>query len=82
MELPDCPLRGTVRLMYLEAKVLELFSLLLEQAMGMSSLERNPSLTRTERQCVEMVKATIDENIFRPSTIKDLARKAASMNVR
>lgn len=76
MELQDCPLRGTMRLMYLEAKVLELFSLILEQAMGMSSLERNPSLTRTERQCVEMVKATIDENISRPSTIKDLARKS------
>lgn len=76
-ELQDCPLRGTMRLMYLEAKVLELFSLVLEQAMGVGSLEKNaPLLTRTERRCVEMAKATIDENISRPCTIKDLARKS------
>ncbi|WP_233572610.1 AraC family transcriptional regulator [Fretibacterium sp. OH1220_COT-178] len=73
-ELRHCPLCGDLRLLYMEAKALELFSLILEQARSGSSARVRDPLSRTERQALERVKSLIDADVFHPVSIQDLAR--------
>ena len=73
-DLQNCPLCGDLRLLYLEAKAMELFSLILEQARSGSFRHGHDRLSRTERQALERVKAMIDADISRPVSIRDLAR--------
>ena len=73
-DLQDCPLCGDLRLLYMEAKAMELFSLILEQARSGSFGHDRDRLSRTECQALERVKAMIDADISRPVSIRDLAR--------
>ncbi len=73
-DLQRCPLCGGVRLLYMEAKALELFSLILEQARAGSSRQACDPLSRTERQALERVKSFIDADVSGPVSIRELAR--------
>jgi AraC-like DNA-binding protein len=74
-QIRACPYSGTLRNIYLESKVLELFVLRLEAIFGSVSVqEASRGITDRDRKMLEEARRILESSIKDPPTIGELAR--------
>ncbi len=71
-EIQACTLKGGFKKMYLEAKVLELLSLQLEQSFR--PVTECPSLRKPDRDRIRQVREYLDEHFLSPASLPEIAR--------
>ena len=71
-EIRECRLKGGFKKMYLEAKVLELLSLQLEQSLR--PIPECPSLRKPDLDRIRQVREYLDEHFLHPASLPEIAR--------
>jgi AraC-like DNA-binding protein len=71
-EIRECSLKGGFKKMYLEAKVLELLSLQLEQSFR--PVTECPSLRKPDLDRIHQVREYLDEHFLNPASLPEIAR--------
>jgi AraC-like DNA-binding protein len=71
-EIRECPLKGGFKKMYLEAKVLELLSLQLEQSLR--PVTESSSLRKPDLDRIRQVREYLDEHYLHPASLPEIAR--------
>lgn len=69
----NCKFQGDIRLLYLEAKVFELFSLQMLQLQGGPELSTD-TITRADKEKLKAVFGYIEENYLLPQSLKSLSQ--------
>lgn len=74
-QILNCPYQGTVKLLYLESKVLELIALRLEQAVDPRPISQPPVLQQDEIDRIHQAKEVLLQQISDPPSLIGLARQ-------